>query len=245
MKIKFSALVFLLFCIKFMAQTHVTGIILNENNIALQSVLITNISTDAKTYSDQNGAFSITANSGDQLRLTRNNYERESINVSAINLTKEITITLKFKPQDIEEVELGYKVTGNLKEDSKHFGVTKKDIALNLDLMKNNKTYSSPEIMQAKPSEFKQPKGEGFETSKTGSKWSKSDLNLEILDILSKNYFYGMGFQDIQILPFINYVTSNMNINEMLRFGRISTVDLARFQAEAERQSATFKTLLK
>lgn len=240
MKIKFLLLLILL-SVKSYSQTYVFGNIINDSQVELSGVLIVNTNTEEQTFSDKNGHFMIKVSDGDWLRFVRQNYERVSIKIKSENFRVPLKLQMTYNPQDIETVELKYKVTGNLKEDSKHFGAPKKDVALNIDLGKDRQKYSSPEVLKPKPGEFKQPKGKGFETSKIGYKWEKIDLQLYLEEILTKDYFKSMGLQEYEIFPFINYTLKNFEIKSILRFGRVNSTDLARFQAEAENQLESFK----
>lgn len=225
----------------FSSQTFIEGKTTSENQTAVGGVMIINLNTNEKSNSDQNGDFKINTSVGDEVRFIKRNYERFSLKITNGNISTTLNIKLTAIPQEIEEVQINYKVVGDLKEDSKHFGEVKKVTVLNLDLLKYNKAYSTPELINAKPGEFKQPKGEGFETQKSGSKWDRMDLILYILKALGNDYFKSMGLNDLQMIPFIEFTIGKMSTYQMLRSGTVSSSDLAHFQAEAERQLQNFK----
>jgi hypothetical protein len=225
----------------FNAQTTVSGTVYNENQIPLSGVLVVNINSEAQAFTDENGQFFINANNGNELRFIRQNYERISLKVNGENFISTLNIQMKYSPKDIEAVTLNYKPTGNLKEDIKHYGAPKNDLELNKDLGKYNHSYSSREILKPKIGEFVQPKGPGFEVTKIGYQWTILDVEISFEKLLSKDYFKSLGLQNSEISPFIIYTLKNFNTEQIRRFGRINSQDLAKFQVEAEKQIIKFK----
>lgn len=207
--------------------------------MALSGVLVVNVSNGNKTITDENGYFSFQANSGNELRFVRENYERVSLKILGNFI---LEVEMKYSPNEIEIVVLKYKPTGNLKEDSKHYGAPKKDIKLSEDLGKYVRNYSSREVLKPKVGEFVQPKGPGFETSKKGYQWKIYDVEIKLERILGEDYFLNMGLGNYQISSFINFVFKHFDTDEIRRFGRLSSSDIAHFQAEAERQLLPFKS---
>jgi hypothetical protein len=150
--------IFLLFIIlifptgSFLSQTTVSGKVSNENGIPLPGVLVVNISTDQKTGTDENGHFEIKANSGDELRFVRKNYERASVVVSSGSYFFGLNITMIYSPTDIEEVIVNPKLSGDLSKDSKSLTKVDKLAQLNKDLG----LPRAPEKMREKPADVKQ-----------------------------------------------------------------------------------------
>ncbi|ASK32807.1 hypothetical protein CEY12_17185 [Chryseobacterium sp. T16E-39] len=101
------------------SQQIVTGKITDDNDINLGSVTIVNISTDKKAYSNSLGEFSIEASRNDELRFVRPGYERVSKRVFADGVNSQIFITLVRIPEEIEEVEVPKKLSGDLSKDSR------------------------------------------------------------------------------------------------------------------------------
>lgn len=227
--------------LNFHSQNYVSGIVVNDSQFELSGVLIVNTNTQEQTLSDKDGHFVLHVSEGDWLRFVRQNYERISIKITSKNFNSPLIVEMNYIPQNIETVEIKYKLTGDLKEDSKHFGAPKKDITLNIDLGKDRQKYSSPETLKPKQGEFKQPKGEGFETEKIGNKWEKIDLQVYLEETLTNGYFNSMGLENTEIFPFISFTLKHFDTKNILRFGVVTSADLARFQAEAERQLGKYK----
>ena len=242
MRLKIFLILFLIYSFKIEAQTAISGNVSNENEVALSGVLVVNINNDNQTLTDQNGYFLINAKSGNELRFIRQNYERVVLKLRSENFYSTVKLEMKYLPKDIEVVVLNYKPTGILKEDIKHFGAPKKNVELNKDLGKYNHAYSSREIMKPKRGEFVQPKGPGFETTKIGYQWTILDLQIYLEKTLTNNYFKSMGLEEYEIFPFIGFTLKTFENKEIRRFGRVTSSDLARFQAEAERQILLFKS---
>ncbi|MDH6252110.1 hypothetical protein M2347_001837 [Chryseobacterium sp. H1D6B] len=101
------------------SQQTVTGTITDDNSIHLGSVTVINMSTDKKTLSNSSGEFSIEASNNDELRFVRAGYERVSRKVLTNGINYQLFITLVKIPEEIEEVKVSKRLTGDLSEDSK------------------------------------------------------------------------------------------------------------------------------
>lgn len=101
------------------SQEIVTGKITDDNDINLGAVTVVNMSTDQKVYTNSLGEFSIEAFSNDELRFVRTGYERISKRVLINGINSQLTITLIKIPEDIEEVKVAKKLTGDLGDDSR------------------------------------------------------------------------------------------------------------------------------
>ena len=135
----------------FLSQTTVSGNVYNENQVSLSGVLVVNIDNDLKSITDENGHFVISANSGNELRFVRQNYERPSAIVSSTSYFFGLNITMIFAPTDIEEVKLNPKLSGDLAIDSKSLSKEDKIAQLNADIG----LPKSPEKPREKPADFK------------------------------------------------------------------------------------------
>ena len=100
------------------AQNIVSGRVLSENGFGLQKVMVVNINTEKKVYSNQNGNFSIGANINDELRFIKENYERGSKVIQNKDFLTPISIQLVRVPIEIEEVNVAPKPTGDLVKDA-------------------------------------------------------------------------------------------------------------------------------
>lgn len=118
MKEKLFFIVLFLYGIVY-SQQIVSGKITDDNDINLASVTIVNISTDKKVYSNSLGEFSIEASKNDELRFVRPGYERVSKRVFADGVNSQFYITLVRIPEEIEEVEVPKKLSGDLSKDSR------------------------------------------------------------------------------------------------------------------------------
>lgn len=69
-------LLFLFLSISIFSQNIISGKVVNEINLGIPSVLVVNINTDQKTYTDFNGDFSIPAKTQDEIRFLKPKFER-------------------------------------------------------------------------------------------------------------------------------------------------------------------------
>jgi hypothetical protein len=144
-------LLFLFFSISIFSQNIISGKVVNEINFGIPAVLVVNINTDQKTYTDLNGDFSISANAHDELRFIKSKFERTYYKIEPSSFYKKIYIIMLKTPVEIKEVEILPKLSGDLKKDSKN-------------LTKNNKVEElqneigvprTPEKQREKPAEVK------------------------------------------------------------------------------------------
>ncbi|WP_292008973.1 carboxypeptidase regulatory-like domain-containing protein [Chryseobacterium sp.] len=101
------------------SQIKVTGEVTDDNKISLGVVTIVNMSTNEKVTTNSSGQFSIEASFNDELRFVKAGYERVSRRVPGNGLNSMLFITLVKIPEDIEEVKLHQKLSGDLSKDSK------------------------------------------------------------------------------------------------------------------------------
>ena len=96
-------LLFYCLCISFFvcSQT-ISGVVVSEEDHPISKVLIVNMSSNQKVYTDNFGNFSIAGKIGDELRFAKERYKGEKIIISN-NLFK---VVLQQLPQEIEEVKI-------------------------------------------------------------------------------------------------------------------------------------------
>ncbi|WP_238707496.1 carboxypeptidase-like regulatory domain-containing protein [Chryseobacterium viscerum] len=101
------------------SQQTVTGRIVDDNGEDLSRVIVINMSTDKKVYSDAQGIFSIDANPNDELRFVKEDFNRTSRRVLTNGINSPLFITLYQIPRDVGEVKIVKKLTGDLEVDSR------------------------------------------------------------------------------------------------------------------------------
>lgn len=94
------------FCIvtHFFCQQKVSGRTMSDNDMVLAAVLVVNMTTDKKVYSNSSGEFSIEASENDEIRFVKKGYERVSKKVYSTEVP--INAVLERIPEEIEEVEI-------------------------------------------------------------------------------------------------------------------------------------------
>ena len=80
----------------------ISGTVLSEEGVALPNVLVVNMASDQKVYTDGAGAFSVVANPGDELRFAKEQYKGEK----TIAQDSPLVVRLEKMPQEIEEVKI-------------------------------------------------------------------------------------------------------------------------------------------
>lgn len=99
----------------------VTGIVTDEDLNAVPAVLVFNLQSEQKVYTDLEGKFSIKASVNDELRFVRQGFERESKVIQAYNFRNEISVRFIRTAVEIEVVEVSnIRLTGDLNKDSRN-----------------------------------------------------------------------------------------------------------------------------
>ncbi|MFC6269354.1 hypothetical protein, partial [Frigoriflavimonas asaccharolytica] len=158
------------------AQEYVFGKVLSEDQRELKGVYIINISNQQTAISDDDGNFMISAKIGDEIRFTKERYNRNSVKINSSNISKSFLIRLEIIPYDIEEVEIKYKITGDVNKDGSNLGKTKKVLKLQTDMGKYLRQKSDAATMAPKAGEFVQPIGEGFSIGGSKPAWDDLDF---------------------------------------------------------------------
>ncbi|MCW3162000.1 hypothetical protein [Chryseobacterium oryctis] len=125
MKIKLLFILFTLAFININAQK-ISGKIIDDNGLALSTVVVKNITNNKTVFSDSFGNFSVEANENDEIRFVKEGFYRTDRKVSGENITSLMNVLLLRAETLIPEVKIAYKPTGNLERDSKHYGDSKK-----------------------------------------------------------------------------------------------------------------------
>lgn len=209
-----------------------------SDSVTINEVLIININSQEKTYSDSQGQFIINAKVGDELRFVKVGYERKTI---IIKNHKDLIINIVKLAIEIEEVEVKKKLSGNLASDSKLFNENKKKVTLNNDLKVYFKAPSSEELLKPKHGEFVQPVGEGFSFGEIKNKWKLPDLVEWIRENLTDDYFISMGIGFQEINPFLYYSLQSFNTFYILKYGFCSDKDVANLKLHFEVSFKKFK----
>src|SRR5690606_14615009 len=85
----------------------------------------------------------------DELRFVKSGYERSSTKISTYNYSGPLNISLTHSAYLIEEVELAFQATGNLKKDVKSLDPPRRVVALNSSMdsyMRTSPTEPSPKL---------------------------------------------------------------------------------------------------
>ena len=137
------------------AQEYIFGKVRSEFGSELPNALILNTRTGEKVNSDKDGNYMIGAKPSDELRFVKSGYERSSTKISTYNYSGPLNISLTHSAYLIEEVELAFQASGNLKKDVKSLDPPRRVVALNSSMdsyMRTPPTESSPKLIT--PSAF-------------------------------------------------------------------------------------------
>lgn len=151
--------IFLFLATRIFAQSdYILGNVANESGDKLPFASIHNLRTDQIVMSDKMGNFTIAAKPADELRISRQGYERKIISVTPDSFSKSLNINLVTIPEEIEEVKLSFRPTGILKKDVTKLNPPPKVVALNSSLNLYMKTPLNEVASKASiPSAFRHP----------------------------------------------------------------------------------------
>ena len=105
----------------FVCSQTISGVVVSEEDHPISKVLIVNMSSNQKVYTDNFGNFSIAGKMGDELRFAKEKYKGERIKINN-DLLK---VILQQLPQEIEEVKIVNKRLAESQEEK-----LRKDIGL-------------------------------------------------------------------------------------------------------------------
>ena len=164
MKTKLLVLCFVLISISAFAQDYIFGKVRSEFGAEMSNAIIINTRTEEKVSSDKDGNYMIAARISDELRFVKSGYDRISVRISNEHYSAPVNVSLPKSAYLIEEIELAFTPTGNLRKDSKLLDAPKRLVALQGSLDAYMKSPMQEVVPQAAtiPSAFK-PKdlGEG------------------------------------------------------------------------------------
>lgn len=140
------------------AQDYIFGKISTEEGVEVPNAMIINIRTEEKVLSDKDGNFMIAAKPFDELRFVKSGYDRNSVKISKENYAAPLNVQLAQTPYLIEEVQLAFHATGNLKKDVKALDLPQRVFQLNSELSAYTRTpMSEPLPKLTTPSAFAPP----------------------------------------------------------------------------------------
>lgn len=134
MQTKLLTFLCLILSITIFSQEYIFGKVSSDMGTELPETMIVNMRTDEKIRADKDGNYMIAAKLNDELRFVKNGYDRNITKIAAENYSKSLNIILEKSPFQIEEIELAFHPTGNLKKDSKALDIPLKVVALNNDM---------------------------------------------------------------------------------------------------------------
>lgn len=223
------------------AQEFVFGKVTTEEHNDLQGVVVINLNTDEKVQTDRDGNFMIRGKVKDELRTSSPRYERVSVTLSAEDFSKPLHIIVKRIPYEIEEVEIKYRVTGDLKKDVQHFGETKKVKILKAEIAKDISLGPRLNIPRAH-GEFVQPVGPGFSVGKVKKQWDDVDfMNFLIREIPDDFFTEDLKLTKAEISFFVLYVFKNFERHDILKYAKPKPSDITRFMEVSSRKIVDYK----
>lgn len=238
-------LLLLMFClsVKVSAQDYLFGKVVSEDGVELPGVTVINMHTDEKVNGNSSGGFMIRAAPGQEIRFTKPGFERVILKLSPADFEVNRTVSLKTAAVAIEEVEVKYRVTGNLAKDAKHFGDSRKNGELKSEVSGYIRQQSATEVLDAKPGEFVQPVGPGF-SGAVQNKWDDIDLMIFFLAELGEEYFTGeLHLHQVEIQPFILFVLRDFEKKDILKYAVVQHSDIARFIIVSSEKISMFKSM--
>lgn len=155
MRTKLLLLSFLLTALSAYSQEYIFGKVLSEFGSELPNAVIINTRTDEKVSSDKDGNYMISAKPSDELRFVKSGYDRVSVKISNEHYSAPVNVSLPKSAYLIEEIELAFQATGNLKKDVKSLDPPRKVMALNSSMdayMRTPPTEPMPKL--STPSAF-------------------------------------------------------------------------------------------
>lgn len=118
---KIIGVFYLIFCSALCFSQQVSGIIIDEDQNPVPVVLVFNMKTEQKSYTNLNGEFSIKAAPNEELRFIRQGFQRNSKMVDLSDFNGNLLMTIIRSVQEIEEVKIpAVRLTGDLNQDSRY-----------------------------------------------------------------------------------------------------------------------------
>jgi len=230
----FTILFIFLIGININAQKYISGQILSESQQAIPNVDVVNITNNYRTTTDNNGRFLIKATDENELRFVKSGYDRIDRKLDYKDFLTDFKIILLPKTIEIETVNVGLALTGNLKQDLKKV-TNKKTENLNLEIASSLKNFRPTEVYPKAtvPRDFQNPsmpnvgidliKAAGFISGLLKSKsekpiFSPTELQSKqfyknLKNDLGEDYFDSLGFKDTMIDDFLMFCESKRHLS--------------------------------
>ena len=220
----------------------VSGIVTDEERNPLPAVLVFNMKTEQKGYSNLKGDFSIDANLNDELRFIRKGFDRSSKIVTQQDFNSPFTLKIIRSSREIEEVKISYQPTGDLEKDAKNYGDSKPVAKMKSETAKYIRSQSAPEVLASKPGEFVQPVGRGFSVGGPDNQWDDVDFMKFLIESIGQDFFTDdLKLKNSEIQPFIYYLFRNFDRKEILFRGICSQYDVSRFMKECYKKIEPYR----
>lgn len=214
---KTFTLLLILISVRIFSQQKISGKTVSENDMVITSVLVVNISNDKKAYSDADGNFEIEASANDEIRFSKEGYERSSRRV--VDPSSLMNVVLIRIPEEIEAVEI-LNLTGDLNKDSKKLAKDDKVAKLH----KNIGLPKPPEVAREKAPELSDAFVIGFPMAainvdalykvisgdarrmKTLYKYEDLQRHLKwVISRLDAEYFMNLGIPEERVKEFLEF----------------------------------------
>ncbi len=212
---------------KMMAQ-EITGKIITEDEIKIGNVMIININTNEKTYSDAEGNFHIAAKIGEEIRLIKKGYERLVYIIKSVDFQKGIVLKMNHSEITIDELILAkIKLTGDLAKDTKALDKESKNEKLQKSLgiatiEKQVKSLGSSGISFDPNNLF----GKQKRQKKILAKYENYENHAEWVKIrIEESYFTEKGIPKERIMEFISFaLTEKSELSASIKRRNITQV---------------------
>lgn len=214
---KTFTLLLILISVRIFSQQKISGKTVSENDMVITSVLVVNISNDKKAYSDADGNFEIEASANDEIRFSKEGYERSSRRV--VDPSSLLNVVLIRIPEEIEAVEI-LNLTGDLNKDSKKLAKDDKVVKL----QKNIGLPKPPEVAREKAPELSDAFVIGFpmaainvdalykvisgDARRMKNLYKYEDLQRHLKWVISRldaEYFMNLGIPEERVKEFLEF----------------------------------------
>lgn len=224
--------------LSFVFSQQISGSVVSDS-ASVRHLLVINIDSQDKIYTDDTGQFTLSASVGQKLRFVKEGYERKDI---LIKNNDYLTVNISKVIIEIPEVEIKKKLSGDLAKDSKLFDENKQKVALNNDLWHYYKAPASLEVLKAKPGDFVQPLSGGFGIGKINNKWVITDLVEWLRKNLTDDYFTSMGLGKAEINSFLYFSLRSFDSRIILKYGLCSDGDVGNLKLHFENSLLQYRT---
>lgn len=217
----------------------ISGVVVDEENNPVSAVLVFNMLTEKKAYTNSRGEFTLETALNEELRFIRSGFDRSSKVIRYSDFLNAVTITLTRRATDIEEVQI-VRLTGNLDMDSKNLSRIDKVY----ELQKEIGIPLPPEKPRETPADFKNDvlapllglsiKPQAIydlisgDSRRMKAEYRYEDLQDNINWIRGKipdDYFIEMGIPPEKISEFLQFSTGvKLDLNKYIKAKNLSKV---------------------